>query len=297
MTTELMEVQTPSLPRYRDLYFRIFAAALASHIIIVYGEPESSFRLMLTRDYYTAFAGSFLIAFLLIQSVYGITVFLDRRFEWIDSSLKRVGAQIVLGIGAPGIGAFLLATLYFKIRGIDILRTSYEAYDFPFILLMITLLNAYYLGYYFFLKWREPDKAAKEYDRKASNLIAGNVKDESFKETEERFFMVSKGSASVPISYDAIAYFFRDGDANFLRSLDGEDFFITASLEEAELSANQNGFFRINRQLLASFAAVEGFQPAGYGKLSVKLNPPFKGEMIVSQKRARPFRQWADLNT
>ena len=41
---------------------------------------------------------------------------------------------------------------------------------------------------------------------------------------------------------------------------------------------------------------IEQYRTIDYGKLSVTICPPFKDPVVVSQKKARSFRHWLDLN-
>jgi len=286
MTT--IEINRPV--QYKDFYIRLLLAILASHIIIVYGEPESTFEILLTKDYYTAFAGSFIIAMLLIQYVNWITRVLDRRADWVHKAVARAFSQLFLGLIAPGFLAFLFAFTYFKIRGIDILTTSYVTYDFPFIMLMLALINAYYLAYYFYLKW----SIAEEIVAKA--IVPEAASEFIEQETGEEVFTVSRGSISIPIDASSIGYFFRDGEVNFLRTTEAEDIFTNQSLDEVETQLGERSFFRLNRQMISSFRSVKDYRAIAHGKLEITLDPPFSEPVIVSQKRAKSFKQWMDFN-
>lgn len=285
----------PTLIKYRDKWVRLIAAILGTHIIIVYGEPESSFELMLTKDYYTAFLGSFLIAFVLIELVHFVTSHLDCRYEWVHKAVQRIFAQLLFGLIAPAIVAFLLAIGYFQMRGIDIVYTTYLKYDFQFIFLMLVLINAYYLAYYFYLKWLLAEQAAKNLFPAMAGAEAPVIPDNTVISVSS-VFEVSKGASTIPIPTASIAYFFRDNETNYLRTMEGETIYVPQTLDEIESQLDKAMFFRANRQIILSYSAVQRYKVIAYGKIEVQLHPETREPIIVSQKRAPNFRKWCDWN-
>ena len=53
-------------------------------------------------------------------------------------------------------------------------------------------------------------------------------------------------------------------------------------------------FFRINRQYIARFEAIEAIHNYFKGKLKVDLRPAVKEEVLVSRDRAGLFKRWLD---
>ena len=72
----------------------------------------------------------------------------------------------------------------------------------------------------------------------------------------------------------------------------GEDFYIGQSLDEMQQLLPEKLFFRLNRQMLAHRDTCRAYHLLTYGKLGAELVPPFKSEVIVSQKRAAAFKDW-----
>lgn len=260
---------------YDDLYFRLIASLLGAHFIVSFGERESFFELLLLWYYYRALLISFLIGFTLFTLINSISTKLDRQADWRLNTTLRTALQILFGLVLPGIVAFLLACLYFSLCGLNIFHTLYLKYDFPVIVLLLLLINAYYLVYYFV---RKP----------SGDEPSDTVEQEAYKE----IMLVSKGSQNIPIQTSQIAYYFRDGDYNFLRTIDGEDFVINQTLDELQQSHRPQHFFRANRQLLVHVQACAQFDLLEYGKLQLHVNPPFKEALIVSRERATNFRNW-----
>src|SRR6478672_4029167 len=92
-----------------------------------------------------------------------------------------------------------------------------------------------------------------------------------------------RGGEFVAISAADAAYFHSDDKLTFLVADDGQRFLVDTPLAELESSLDPLQFFRLNRQFLARAASIASFRPIGKGKLLVELNPPTRGEIIVSQ--------------
>jgi len=251
----------------------------------MYGEEISLFEAMLTQIYYVAMSGSILIAFLLINFVRWVYLKLDRRFDWRAKPVERASLQVLLGLVAPGLLAFLLAYAYFAIRGLRILKTYYLRFDYPIILVLLLLLNLYYLAYYFFAQLKITERAVVN-----TPLITSESE-----EPVQQTFMVNQGAKSIPVPVSDIAYFFREGDYNFLRSFTGDDFPIVQSLDEIEEVLSNRDFFRANRQTLVSRKACAQFEALPYNKLELFTSPGYRLQIVISQKKSKNFRDWISM--
>ncbi|WP_316787779.1 LytTR family DNA-binding domain-containing protein [Pedobacter frigoris] len=277
-----MEQTNPSEPiRYKDLYVRISASVIAAHIIVIFGEPDSTFEILLKSYYYPAFGISFVIAFLLISYVHWVTSFLDKRKDWEHHLFSRALLQVLLGFIAPAFLAFFQAWYYLKLRGINILKTTYVSHDFQYILLMLVILNAYYIGFYFFLRW-------KQAERRAALLKASLIK--SPVDPKEQF-LVSGGTKNVLIDYDAICFFYRQDESNLLRTFQDETYYISRPLDDVQQDLDRR-FFRVNRQMIINRKALKNYKAIEFGKIQIELEPAPAEPAIVSQRRAKSFKEW-----
>jgi DNA-binding LytR/AlgR family response regulator len=262
-------------PGYHDLYFRLALSLLAAHFLIAFGEKESFFELLLMWDYYRSLLFSALIAFILISFIRYVFTRLDKRYDWKMQTAKRLAMQSLWGVAVPAILAFLLAAVYFSMHHIHILDTLYLRFDFPVIVLLLIVLNMYYLVFRFYRQSQAPvEKNEESHYRKT--------------------FIVFKGAKSIPVPVDMIAYFFHEGDFNFLRTTNGEDFLVSQSLDEVQAQLDPAIFFRANRQMLIGFGACKHFEPLEFNKLALFIEPPYKEAVIISQKRAKGFKDWME---
>lgn len=267
----------PVNSRYHDLYFRIILSFIAAHFIVVFGEKDSVFQLLLSWDYYRSVMLSAAIAFILVSMVHFATVKLDTVFDWNSHTIKRIGMQLLMGFALPAIAAFILATVYFRLYDIDIFVTRYLQYDYPVILGMILFFNLYYLTYYFYLQMRQAQ-------------LATNSVPDATKPAE--VILASRGTKNIPLKVSDISYVFHEEEYNFARTFEKEDFLIPASLDTIQQQLPPRKFFRVNRQMLVNLDACEHFENIEHQKIQVHLRPKHNQPVIISQKRARDFRDW-----
>jgi DNA-binding LytR/AlgR family response regulator len=262
---------------------------IAAHIIVAFGARESFFQLLISWIYYRSLIPSFVIAFLLIGTVYWSTVYLDRRYDWRMNSLARAGLQIALGLIIPSLIAFLLATVYFAMFGYNIFKTYYLQFDFPLIVILLILLNVYYLAFYFYKRWEQSERLI---------MMPSDNNDITLKKPgnpkSKEVFVVQKGAKIIPLPVETISYFFHEGEYNFVRTFEKEDFMIAQPLDEVQQQLPDKQFFRVNRQMIVNFTSCQHFEPSEFGKLKLYVNPELKEPVIISQKRSKPFRMWIE---
>lgn len=63
-------------------------------------------------------------------------------------------------------------------------------------------------------------------------------------------------------------------------------------LDELETLLDPKKFFRLNRQFIAHFSAIESIHNYFNGKLKLYLSPAVKDEVIVSREKAPVFKDW-----
>ncbi len=97
---------------------------------------------------------------------------------------------------------------------------------------------------------------------------------------------------SIPVS--RIAYCFAQNKMVFLRLFDGTELPIDYSLDQLESMLNPEQFFRINRQLLIQFEAIQGMHQYSKGRVKIDLNPPYGDLVIVSVERSKAFKDWLE---
>ena len=105
-------------------------------------------------------------------------------------------------------------------------------------------------------------------------------------------FLIRAGNRLFSINVDEIAWFETRGRDIALHTFDGRDLYIDDTLNELERKLDPQKFFRINRQRLISFDALEDIRiDEGRYQLKLAADP---SPVLVSRDRVSDFRQWLD---
>jgi len=107
-------------------------------------------------------------------------------------------------------------------------------------------------------------------------------------------FLVKAGSRIQSVLVEQVAYFYADEGVTFLMTQRRERFAIDYSLEDLEAKLNPEWFFRLNRQVLAHWQAIQTIHPHFKGRLKVGLLPASLPEIVISSETTPAFKQWMD---
>ncbi|HAK76658.1 MAG TPA: DNA-binding response regulator [Runella sp.] len=107
-------------------------------------------------------------------------------------------------------------------------------------------------------------------------------------------FLVPYNDQLLPISQEEIAYFYTTNEMVCLVRSDNRQFLVDYTLEELEKLLNPTLFFRLNRQYIASLAAVQKIHTYFNGKLKLELQPEPSHDILVSREKAPHFKAWME---
>lgn len=267
---------------YNDRFFRIAAAVVGAYFVTEFGGEDGyfSFRRLLSREFYIEYGSSLLIAVVLIELIARVTRILDRYYDWEENAIPRAALQCLFGIVLPAMLDFFMASVYFRIFGVNILDTTYLVYALPYIIAMITMFNLYYVIHYFYRMTVRAQKAVRVEENKRPG----------------EFFIVSKGAESYSIAAEDIAYFYIYNRQTFLYTLEKAEFILNRSLESVEKKVSRVQFFRVNRHMIINFSTLRRFVSIDGGKLQLTLEPvPLHVDTIlISQRKASRFKNWLE---
>lgn len=261
---------------YKDIYVRIIISLIGAHFIVAFARPESLVEMLKLWDYHRDLWLNFLMAYALITYINKVSWALDERYSWKRAVKKRVRMQLLWGWAGAMVLDFFLAIAFFLLHAPGTLERYFPYYlrfDYPVIGLLILILNIYYFAYY----W-------------VKEALVIPQQNKAYKNT----FVVAKGAKNIPIEVGTIAYFFHEGEYNFLRTFNGEDFLVTQPLDDIKNALDPSRFFRANRQVLVSFAACGHYEPFEHGKLILFVQPPYKELVVISQTKVKSFKEWIE---
>ncbi|MEL6134573.1 MAG: LytTR family DNA-binding domain-containing protein [Bacteroidota bacterium] len=108
----------------------------------------------------------------------------------------------------------------------------------------------------------------------------------------QKRFMVSSGDKIKSIPVEEIAYFFGQQKYVFLITHDGRRHIVNYTLGQLESLLDPHDFFRINRQFILRFEAIENMFAYSKSRIKVELKPASDIEAIVSIEKTPRFKSW-----
>jgi DNA-binding LytR/AlgR family response regulator len=113
-------------------------------------------------------------------------------------------------------------------------------------------------------------------------------------QTKERF-LIKIGEHYKSVQTSMINCFYIKERCNFIHVNSGKNYPIDYSLDKIELLIDTKSFFRINRNFIINFSAIQDIIAYSSNRLKIKLNDwPEKDEIIVSRERVSDFKEWMD---
>lgn len=110
--------------------------------------------------------------------------------------------------------------------------------------------------------------------------------------TSRNRFLTKLGTRLVSVPADSIAYFYTKDKLFFIKTKANEDLHFDKCLDDIEAEVDGQDFFRVNRQFILHYSAIERVHAWFGGKLKVQVNPAPYEEIIISRLRAAEFKRW-----
>ncbi len=110
--------------------------------------------------------------------------------------------------------------------------------------------------------------------------------------TYKTTFLVQYKDALYPIATPDIVGFFIDNGIVKGATFERKSYIITHTMEQLEDDLNPVDFYRINRQFILQRNSIKRIDYYFNGKLKIKTEPPFDGDLIVSKAKASDFKKW-----
>lgn len=125
-------------------------------------------------------------------------------------------------------------------------------------------------------------------------LLSNQLK-ENFNVRYKDRFIAKVGQRSFFLQADEVAYFFADNKIIYLVDKQGYRFIVNFTLEKLEPLLDPHVFFRINRQIIIHFKAVEQVKPYFNNRLKLILKGiKVDEDIVISRERVSDFKIWAD---
>ncbi|MGF1924754.1 MAG: LytTR family transcriptional regulator DNA-binding domain-containing protein [Bacteroidia bacterium] len=252
---------------------RLFFALLASHFIVVHDASETWTELFTKEYYYWSLLYSMVIAFVLIEYIYRITLHLNSTFLGFNLNKERLVAQSLKGFFGASILSFLLAAILFWLNGQNIFESNYFEKLYASILLFIFTVNVVYMLYYHY-------QAVPKTRYQVLRL------DQSILDSEIR---------NLP------ALIFYEKRLCIAVDFNGSNSILAHTMGESIDILNKDTYFQINRKVVVNRVAISAVKPFGVRQLKIELridvNLPDSVELVVSKRKLVAFKQWLKGNS
>jgi DNA-binding LytR/AlgR family response regulator len=276
--------------RYSDFWIKIIGSLVASEMIDSIGREESIFKRVTHPYFYTDLLGGFIISLILWEIVRFVIRRLDKKYNWIDHPAQRISLQFLLAIVVPAFLCFVFTLLFMKLAyNQDIFKTEWLYNEFYVVILIIVIINLVYFTWWLFIRWQAlHGQSLVSQDPKANGdtAISNRIPEPA------AIITVTKAGKNILLPQTEITYVVLEGSYTFIKTLKGESFVTTYTLDELTKMIDPDSFFRANRQIIVSRNVCRAYQNIENGKISIDLSVDAKFPVIVSQKRAKAFRNW-----
>ncbi len=271
-------------------WFRLVLVLVASVYVTELGSMDSLATRMRSFDFYKEYIATALISLTTVELVYAINKRLERKVAWHGHVLYRLLLQIVFAWFIPLIVVFTLAAIYFYSYDVDIFRTDYLYFGFPFVVVLILLLNiVFVMTPYCILGIQHLNG---NHNLTTLPQIPNQVEVDH---NSNMHIKVQDGITSLFLMPNQIAAAYIIDGKIIIRSEDQKEYLTDLTLDELEKEyLPRDNFFRINRQLITSRSSCKAYKPLEYGKIEVGLSIPVPANTVVSQLKAKNFKVWLE---
>jgi DNA-binding LytR/AlgR family response regulator len=105
-------------------------------------------------------------------------------------------------------------------------------------------------------------------------------------------FLIRIGTRFMPLQANDIALFYTRDRLHWIKTKANADHVIEYTLDELEEQLDPERFFRVNRQFIVSYDAVDMVHALFDGKLRLVVRPAAYEEIIISRLRAGDCKRW-----
>lgn len=277
--------------RYNDFWIKIIGSLVASEMIDSIGREESIFKRITHPYFYTDLLGGFIISLILWEMVRFVIRRLDKKYSWIDYPAQRISLQFLFAVVIPAFLCFVFTLLFMKLAyNQDIFKTEWLYNEFYVVILIIVIINLVYFTWWLFVRWQalHGQSLVSQNPSKANGdaAIVNRIPEAA------AIITVTKAGKNILLPQTEITYVVLDGSYTFIKTLKGDSFVTTYTLDELTKILDPDSFFRANRQIIVSRNVCKAYENIENGKISIDLSVDVKFPVIVSQKRAKAFRNW-----
>ncbi|MTI29796.1 LytR/AlgR family response regulator transcription factor [Xanthovirga aplysinae] len=107
-------------------------------------------------------------------------------------------------------------------------------------------------------------------------------------------FSLRVGNKIKVVELKDVAWFQAQGNDVYVTLHNGRSHYVESTLQQLETELDPTLFFRVNRQFMVSYEAIEEISVYSKSKLKLNLTPATDGDVFVSVGKYSLFKQWLD---
>lgn len=107
-------------------------------------------------------------------------------------------------------------------------------------------------------------------------------------------FLIRLGSKIQLVKTDDIAYLYSENKLTYFVLKDGKRYPSDFRLQEIYEQLDPETFFRVNRQVITAIDSIKEIINYSKSRVKLKVNPPFKEDIVVSTETSPKFKKWLD---
>jgi len=248
---------------YKNKKTCALSAVIAALYIVTYGRPVNLLKNLHSPEFYITVATIMALGVFLVEVVHRCTVILDKKYEWRSMFFIRAIMQGIFGIVLPCVLNLAVMSLFFKIQGQNAWENGFINIDFPVILLLMVILNLYYLICYLLYTISNEIPIQQDEEKRPVN-------------PEPTVLIVRYNGKYTQFNLkDDIIFFYRSGRYVKAFTVHGNEYVVPQTIRELEEKYAHIDFCRINRAVLINCTTVRGYATSEKrGSFMIIFKPP-----------------------
>ena len=107
-------------------------------------------------------------------------------------------------------------------------------------------------------------------------------------------FISRTGDKIIAIATEDVAYAYSENKATWLKSFEGKNYLVDFSLEQLEDLLDPGEFFRLNRQYISRFEAIDKMLSYSNTRMKIRLKHCDDESIVLSREKTKLFKEWID---
>jgi len=289
MYSKFLAINNNYKVKYLHWSIILLISLIIAHLIVTESQKKPVLILVHQFNYQVAMAFSWPFTFLLMLWIHYATKKLDIYVPWTTKWWMRIVMQFVFGVVMVLALDVAVVKSYFDAFNNDFGKSGYMEIEFPIVRWMVLFMNSLYIAWFFAVNYRN---STKMNDGLKNYITFLNDQKE-----QKRFFAqkieAKLGKKIIQVELNEVVCFEREENIGYLYLLDGRKFNMDLKLNELSKLLDSSSFYQINRSVMISFAAIEGYEKVKNKQANIILkdNLDIDVSLLVSRDRFDGFKQ------